>query len=44
METFHFGYDLDNIINVMQHVEENYTESEYIMHIERGDDVMHMLA
>jgi len=42
-DTFYFGYDLSNILEVMQHVENNYTNDEYKMCIGRGDDVMNTL-
>lgn len=41
--TFTFGYDLNNIKLVEQHVRENYSESEYDMIVGHGDDTMNAL-
>ena len=44
MKEFYFGYDLENIEEVMNYVKENYKEKvDFVMWIERGEDVMNCL-
>lgn len=43
MLKFSFGFDLDNIENVMKYVIENYSIDEYKMSIGYGDDIMNYL-
>lgn len=43
MLKFSFGFDLENIENVMKYVVENYNKDEYVMSIGYGDDIMNYL-
>ena len=40
---FSFGYDVDNIVLVEQHVERNYPKNRFRMSKGSGDDVMNYL-
>jgi hypothetical protein len=41
--SFSFGFDLEEIGDVMDYVEKNYKGDDYEMFIERGDDVVNGL-
>jgi|LauGreDrversion4_2_1035121.scaffolds.fasta_scaffold1799704_1 hypothetical protein len=40
---YYFGFDLDNIKLVQEYVKNNYSSTDYKMHIGYGDDVMNCL-
>lgn len=40
---YYFGFDLDNIKLVEEYVKNNYSSTDYKMHIGYGDDVMNCL-
>jgi hypothetical protein len=41
---YSFGHDVDNIKDVQSYVIDNYDQSDYNIHIARGDDVMNSLT
>jgi len=44
MKEFYFGFDVDNIYEVMKYVKDNYVEvDDYEMSVGYGDDVMNYL-
>jgi hypothetical protein len=44
IESYGFGYDIDNVKEVQMYVEENYDEGDYNIHIGRGDDIMNHMT
>jgi len=44
IESYGFGYDIENVKEVQMYVEENYDEQDYNIHIGKGDDVMNHLT
>lgn len=40
---YYFGFDLDNIKLVEEYVKNNYSTTDYKMHVGYGDDVMNCL-
>ena len=44
IESYGFGYDIDNIKDVQSYVIDNYDEGDYNIHIARGDDVMNHMT
>ena len=44
IESYGFGYDIDNIKEVEEYVWKNYSPDEINMSVARGDDVMNHLT
>ena len=44
IESYSFGYDIDNVKDVQSYVIGNYDEGDYNIHIARGDDVMNHMT
>lgn len=44
IKSYGFGYDIDNVKEVQQHVVDNYKPDYYNIHIARGDDVMNHMT
>ena len=43
LKEFYFGYDLENVLEVMGYVKEKFKEEDYRMWYGYGDDVINML-
>ena len=44
IESYDFGYDIDNVRDVQVYVQDNYDEGDYNIHIAQGDDVMNHMT
>lgn len=43
IKSYQFGYDVDNVKLVQQHVMDNYSADHYNLHVAGGDDVMNSM-
>ena len=44
VESYGFGYDIDAVLEVQQHVIDNYSAEHYKMHVAPGDHVMNHMT
>lgn len=44
IKSYGFGYDIDNVKDVQDHVMENYSADDYNIHVGGGDDVMNHMT